>query len=460
MRKNFVLSLLLACFAGFLAAQPPGQDKSQLEKERQDIQRDLKEIQGLYDKVKGQKKQTLGQLNVLNRKINLQEQYINSISKELKSIDDDIYLSNLEIYRLNRQLDTLKAQYARTVVYAYKNRSSYDYLNFIFSAGSFNDAIKRVAYLKSYRAYREKQVNIIMETKDLIAKRQKQQLGRKDQKNVALGNQTKQVQELAVQKKEKDAVVNELKSKEKDLQKQIASKKKRDRDLQNAIVAIVRREIKAAEDKAKADALAKAKADADAKKRADEVVKNNNPSNTTTGTNTASTNTGTKTDDAGTSTSRTTLAKKPDSYLNFNSSDVALNNKFELNRGKLPWPVDNGVVTLRFGKNKIDNTLLTFDNPGITIATPSSGVSVKSIFDGEVSGVYNMGDGMAITIRHGKYFTTYSNLTSVSVTKGSQVKTGQVLGRAGKDDEGVAGQIDFILMIETRNVDPQPWLRR
>ena len=94
-------------------------------------------------------------------------------------IDDDIYLSNLEIYRLQKQLDTLKAQYARTIVYAYKNRSSYDYVNFIFSANSFNDAIKRIAYLKSYRAYREKQVNTILETQQLIAKRQTATTGKK-----------------------------------------------------------------------------------------------------------------------------------------------------------------------------------------------------------------------------------------------------------------------------------------
>ena len=152
--------------------------------------------------------------------------------------------------------------------------------------------------------------------------------------------------------------------------------------------------------------------------------------------------------------------KKPDSYLDLNAGDVALNNKFELNKGKLPWPVDNGVVTMHFGNNKIDNTLLTFDNPGITIATPSPGNTVKAIFDGEVGGVYNLGDGMAVTIRHGKYFTTYSNLASVSVSKGAKVQTGQAIGKTGRDDEGIGGQLDLILMIETRNVDPKPWLRR
>jgi septal ring factor EnvC (AmiA/AmiB activator) len=453
MRKKIFFGLLLSAFAGLALAQP-AQDKSQLEKERKEIQKELNEIQSQYNKVKGQTKQTVGQLNILKRKISLQEQYIGSINKEIKGIDDDIYLSNLEIYRLQKQLDTLKSQYAKTVVYAYKNRSSYDYLNFIFSANSFNDAIRRISYLKSYRAYREKQVGTILETQQLIAQRKQQQLGRKQQKNVALDNQTKQVEELAIQKKEKDVIVAQLKSKEKDLSKQIAAKKKKDRDLQNAITAIVRREIEAA----KKEAEAKAKAEADAKKRADDLAKKNkpaeNPATVKPGTNPATNPTTT------TTTKRNELTKKPDSYLNFNATDVALNNKFELNKAKLPWPVDNGVVTLNFGNNKIDNTLLTFDNPGLTISTPSSGVPVKAVFDGEVSGVYNLGDGMAITIRHGKYFTTYSNLSSVTVSKGTTVKTGQQIGKAGKDDDGSGGQIDFILMIETRNVDPKPWLRR
>ena len=111
-----------------------------------------------------------------------------------------------------------------------KNRSNYDYLNFIFSASGFNDAVKRIAYLKSYRSYREKQVSTILETQQLIAQRKQQQIIRKGSKNVALENQTKQVEELSVQKKEKAAAVSQLKSKEKDLSNQIAQKKKRDRD--------------------------------------------------------------------------------------------------------------------------------------------------------------------------------------------------------------------------------------
>lgn len=99
------------------------------------------------------------------------------------------------------------------------------------------------------------------------------------------------------------------------------------------------------------------------------------------------------------------------------------------------------------------------DNPGITISTPSSGANVKAVFDGEVSSVSNLGDGMMVMVRHGKYFSVYSNLSSANVSKGAQVRTGQSIGRAGTADDGSGGQIDFLLMVETRNVNPEPWLR-
>jgi murein hydrolase activator len=434
--KKFILTAIaaVAIFATAIAQQ----DKSELEREKQQLQQELKEMQTLYNQVKGQSKQTLSQLSVLKKKINLQERYIGSINKEIKMIDDDLYLSNLEIYRLQRQVDTLKSEYARTVVYAYKNRSSYNYLNFIFSANSFNDAVKRVTYLKSYRSYREKQVNTILETQDLIAKRREQQRVRKEQKSLALQSQAKEKSVLDVEKREKDAVMNKLKSQEKDLQKQINAKKKRDRDLNNAIAAIIRREIE------KEKEIARLQAE-------EEKRKNPAPVKTT------STDAGT----TSTTTPRatTTTPRKPASYLELNAKDVALGNSFMSNKGKLPWPVDNGIVSIHFGPYSIEGTLLKGDNPGITIAT-QVGTTVKSVFDGDVVGVYNLGDGMAVTVRHGKYFTTYSNLSSASVRKGDALKTGQSIGRAGRDEESGTGQIDFILMIETKNVNPEPWLRR
>ncbi|HET9430714.1 MAG TPA: peptidoglycan DD-metalloendopeptidase family protein, partial [Chitinophagaceae bacterium] len=403
MRKKILLALIAFAGMAFHLNAQTQDDKTTLERERQAIQNELKEIQGVYNKVKGQSRKTLSQLGVINRKINLQERYIGSISKEIRMIDDDIYRSNLEIFRLTKQLDTLKSEYARTVVYAYKNRSSYDYLNFIFSAGSFNDAIKRIAYLKSYRSYREQQVKTINETQDLIAKRKQQQLERKGQKNMALKNQTQEKTVLDVQKKEKAEVLTNLKSQEKDLQKQIATRKKKDRDLRNAITAIIRREIEAA----KKEAELKAKAEAAERKKAETAArKTTTPSTSSPETKTVAV-----------APKPSAPAKKPASYLELNDKEVALGSSFSNNRGKLPWPVDNGVVTIDFGPYSIEGTLLKGDNPGITIAT-QVGNTVKSVFEGEVVGVYNLGDGMAVTIRHGKYFTTYSNLSSASVRKG------------------------------------------
>ncbi|MEI9945539.1 MAG: peptidoglycan DD-metalloendopeptidase family protein [Chitinophagaceae bacterium] len=425
--KKYLLIAFLFFGAATLASAQPVSDKSDLEKERKAIQDELKEIQGVYDKVKGQKTQSLSQLNMLKRKMALQEKYINSISKELRMIDDDIYLSNLEIYRLERQLDTLKSEYARTIVYAYKNRSNFDYVNFIFSATSFNDALRRIAYLKSYRTYREKQVTTINETQDLIAKRQEQQLTRKKQKNEALTGQTKQRTELDEQRKEKDAVVSKLKTQESDLQKQIATKKKRDREIQNAIAAIIRREIEAAK---KAEA-------------------SRNVAVTTTPTR----------NNTNVTAPATTPAKKPESYLELNATDVALGANFNDNKGKLPWPVDNGFVKVPFGPYTIEGTNLRDNNPGLTIGT-QTGSAVKSVFDGVVSAVHNYGDGAAVVIRHGKFFTSYSNLSGVSVSKGATVKRGQVIGKAGEADDNSGGMVDFMLLIESNNVNPAPWLRR
>jgi len=432
MMKKLLFTVLI--FAGIMPAvyAQTGSDKGQLEKERQEIQNELKEMQDMYSNLKGKTKTSLRQLNILKNKIRLQERYINSVNKELKMIDDDIYLSNLEIFRLQKQLDTLKAQYARTIVYAYKNRSNYDYVNFIFSANSFNDAIKRISYLKSYRSYREKQVTTILETQQLIAKRQQQQLGRKQEKNVALQNQTKQRNELDVQRKEKDAVVTDLKTQEKDLSKEIAAKKKRDRDLQNAIAAIIRREIDAARK--------------EAERKAAEEAKNVAPV--------------TKPATGSTTTVKTTPAKKPESYLDLNASDVKLNGQFEQNKGRLPWPVDNGFVSVHFGPYTIEGTKLKDNNPGVTIATPNAGGTVKAVFDGEVAAIHNYGDGVAVVIRHGKYFTSYSNLSGVTVSKGASVKTGQVIGKVGEAQDGDGGQVDFMLMIENKNVNPEQWLHR
>jgi septal ring factor EnvC (AmiA/AmiB activator) len=414
------------------------QDRSKMEQERKAIQSEIKEIQSIYNKVKGEKKETLGQLNLLQQKMALQDKYIGNINKEIKLINNDIYTSSVAMNALKRQLDTLKGQYARSVIYSYRNRSTYDYLNFIFSANSFNDALKRIAYLKSYRSYREQQVANIRQTQEQIAGRQRQLLGKQTQKRSALQNQTKELDVLEDQKREKDAVVSKLKSKESELSKQITAKKKRDAQLKGSIAAIIRREIEARRREEAAAERARKEREATAK----------------ASTGTATANTGTAT--------TTTKKEASREAIPLNEKEVALSNNFASNRGKLPWPVDNGYVSIHYGTYEIPGTRIKGDNPGITINTPAPGASVKAVFDGDVIGVFNLGDGMAVTISHGKYFTTYSNLSNVSVSKGTQVRTGQSIGRAGADDEGgtASGSILFMLQVGMNGANPEPWLRR
>jgi septal ring factor EnvC (AmiA/AmiB activator) len=423
MKKRIYLLLAFAFTACFLFAQT--EDKAQLEKERQDIQKEIKEIQDEFNKVKGKTKQMIGQYNLIDRKIKLQNRYISNISKELRLIDDDIYLSNIEIYRLSKLLDTLKAQYSRSVVYAYKNRSNYDFLNFVFSANSFNDAVKRVAYLKRYRVYREQQVNTIKETQALIAKRKEEQIAKKRQKDDALQNQTEQAKVLEVQKKEKDVVLTQLKSQQKDLEKQLAAKKKKDRDLKNAITALINREI----DRRKKEAIT------------------NKPATTTPST-------------GGVTAPTKTVVTREVTVFN-TDADLKLNASFETNRNKLPWPVDEGYVCVHFGSYQFGDTKLRGDNPGITICTQQAGVNVKSVFNGEVFGIFNIGDTKSVMIRHGKYFTVYSNLSSVNVSKGATVSTNQVIGKVAADeDDNQGGKLEFLLMEDKKNLNPEPWLRR
>lgn len=456
MKKRSLFTL--CCFIATIGFAFGQLKKSQLEKERKSIQQEIKQIQDAYNQVKKEGRQSLSQLNMLGRKIELQEQYINTINKELKAIDDDMYLSSLEISRLQKQHDTLKAEYARSVVYTYRNRSSFSYVNFIFSASSFNDAIRRIAYLRNYRADRAHQVEKIQQTQTLINHRQQQQLVRKQEKNQRLKDQTNERASLAEQREEKNRMVAGFKAEEKDLQKQMLAKKKRDRDLQNAIAAIIRREIEVArkEESIKLAAAKKAKAAKEAKEAKElkeAKAKSVSPlPNKNKG-----------------ATVKTAAPKKPvekpaakqaeRSILELNDHDVSLGSDFRNSRGKLPWPVDNGYVSIPFGNYIVPGVGISGNNPGVTIDTKPN-ASAKAVFDGVVSAVHNYGDGAAIVIRHGKYYTSYANLSAVSISKGATVKRGQVIGKVGDSEDLSHGRIDFLLMIEANNVNPEGWLRK
>jgi murein hydrolase activator len=410
--------------------------KSDLERQRAAIQREIDEVRKSLNETKKNKKETLGQLSLIQKKLRLRQAEIENINKTINLINGDINSSYRDIVKLKKELDTLKLQYEKSVLYAYKNRSNYDFLNFIFSASNFNDALKRVAYLKSYRNYREQQAANIRNTQLQLEQKIATLNNNKLRKTTVLVEQNKQKQVLQVEKKEKDVVVSRLKSRESELTREIAAKRKQDQKLASAITAAIRR----AREEAAREAAAAAK-----KKQAEEAAIAKTKTATSPG---GTTTTVVKTEPK---------AKKPLSVFDADPASKALSDDFEKNKGSLPWPVEAGRVSMHFGRQRVEGLNIDYDNPGITIET-DAGKSVKAVFDGEVSYVFYVGDVQGVIIKHGKYFTTYSNLTSTSVTKGQEVKRGQVIGRVAEKEDG-SGDIEFLISKENQNFNPESWLR-
>jgi len=423
--------ILMAFSMGLASYSQTISNRSDLEKEREAIQKEIEDVKRSLDENKKNKKETLGQLALLQRRLRLRQQGIQNINQQINFIEGDINNSWQEIFKLRRELDTLRKQYEQSVVYSYENRSNYDFVNFIFAATSFNDALKRVAYLKSYRAYREERAENIKQTQGLLQGKIDGLKVKRVEKDEALVKQNKEKEVLEVEKKEKDAVVNKLQSQEKELKKQMAAKQRQDQKLNSAIAAAIRR--------------ARDEAIKEAKKKDAEVkvnVEKSAPSNKAT--NIANSN----------NTPATPAENKTKMTVFDNRADVAMSDNFEKNKGHLPWPMNAGNIVMTYGPHEYIKGI-THNNPGITIEA-SVGNTVKAVFEGVVQNVINVGDVQAVILRHGKYFTTYSNLSNVSVSKGEAVKTGQAVGKLAD-----IGQLEFILSDDKdRNLDPERWLRR
>lgn len=424
-KQPALLSLIFfSLFFSMITMNLFSQTREELEKKRKEILKEITELQKAQSEIKKDKKASISQLNLIESKLRKRYAFIDNLNDDMRLIDNTIFFNNREIYRLQKQLDTLRIQYAKTIEYAYKNRSSYDMMNFIFTASNFNDAIRRISYLKSYRRYRDQQSENIIKTGNELKQKIQLLSQNKLEKGKVLEEQNKQMVILEEEKKEKNQFVSKLKARENEIEKEMIAKKKVERSLQNAIAAIVKREIEAARKKAEEDARKLA-----TKTEAEKVVIAN---------------------------SKPVITRK--SNLLENTPEVTkVSVGFENNKGSLPWPVDKASVTAGFGKQKIEGTSLIEDNIGLTIQT-SAGANVKAVFEGVVTSIYDVAGSQTVTIKHGKYFTTYYNLSVVNVAKGNSVQTGQVIGKAGVNDDG-EGEIMFVVNIESTFVNPEIWLK-
>ncbi len=412
----------------FVALDGLAQSREDLEKKRKEIQQEIASLQEAQTTISKDKKASVSQLKLIERKLKSRYAVINNLNDEMDLIDNTIFSNNREIYRLQKQLDTLKQQYAKTIEYSYKNRSSYDMLNFIFTATSFNDAVKRATYLKSYRKYRDEQAANINRTQKEMAQRIEMLTANKQEKGKVLEEQNKQKIILEGEQKEKNQFVSKLKAREKEIEKEVAAKKKVERSLQNSIAAIIKREIEAA----------RRKAEEEARKLASGTVAK-------------------PAEKAPAAGSASAAPVRKANILENTPEVTKVSVGFENNRGNLPWPVDKGTITSSFGRQRIEGTKIDEDNSGITIQTLSD-APVKAVFEGVVTTVYDVAGSQTVTIKHGKYFTTYFNLSTVTVAKGAKVAMGQVIGKAAENFDG-DGEILFMLNEEMRFVNPEIWLK-
>ncbi|HEY4936894.1 MAG TPA: peptidoglycan DD-metalloendopeptidase family protein [Puia sp.] len=440
MRKPVFLFIIIFYSLNTCLAQAPTQSRSDLEKERASIQKEIEDVKNSLDITHKNRKQTLGQLALLQKRLRLREAAISNINNQLNFIQADMNNSWSEIIKLKKELDTLRKQYAESVIYAYENRTNYDFLNFIFAAGNFNDAIKRVEYLKSYRTYREQRADNILKTQVLLQNKIDGLKIKRIEKDEALVKQSKEKQVLEVEKREKDQVVEQLQSHEKELKKEMNLKQRQDQKLNNAIVAAIRRAREEAIREAKKKATSDAVSNAAASSTAGKTEPAKNPSGST---------------GTGTMPSNVKPAVKTAPPVIFGTTaDIALSGNFIKDKGHLPWPIASGTIAMRFGPHEYIKGVV-HNNQGITIES-APGTSVTAVFDGEVQGVFFVGDVSAVMIRHGSYFTTYSNLSSVAVTKGQSVKMGQLLGKLAD-----IGQLEFVLSDDKDHLfDPEKWLRK
>jgi murein hydrolase activator len=441
MVKKIIFTVGIALAVTAAMAQPTKPGREDLERQRKELKAEIDNQEKLLKDIKKTTTENLVQLKAIDKKMDLQDKVLDNIGRDINILDNNIYNSQREINKLNLVLDTLKQEYAKSMVYAYKNRSSYDFINFIFSANNFNDAIKRIAYLRSYRSYREMQGDNILRTQQLLRMRINDLSGNKQQKNMVMNEKSKEMDELEKQKLKKDQIVNQLKSKGKEIANQIANKKKQMQKVKVAIDLAIKKAQEEARKQAIAAAAEKRRLDEEAKRKALAANPTVKPA------------TGTKPVKA-----PTPAPVKQESVLLNDANTIRINSNFEGNRGSLPWPVDKGYVTMHYGSNELPGGGGKINNPGVTIAT-DVGTPVKAIFDGVVSKVVYVENMQVVILQHGKYFSSYSNLGSVSVQPGQSVKTGQVLGKAAANEEGI-GSIDLLMDSERGEINPEGWLRR
>ena len=377
MMKNklqLIIFLVLVCLPALTLSQ---ENRQQLEEKRKKLVAEIAFTNKLISQTKKSKNVTVNELNLLGNRINQRNELIATLKKEIDLLDARIETTESGIHRLNRELSGLKKEYARIVYFAYKHQTSYNKLIYLFSADDLNQAYQRFRYLDQIGEYIRNEAANIRQKEHIKETELNSFNAQMKQKKELLDAENIQVSNLEREKVRKNEVMQDLTKKEKQLRADLRTKEKETRKLTKKIEDIIAREMKPKK-------------------------------SPTTG---------------------KTYALTPE--------EKQLSASFTANKGKLPWPIDRGIVSETFGvhQHPVLKNVKTKNN-GIDILT-SPDSDARCVFSGKVVSVTTItSTNKAVIIKHGEFFTVYSNLDETIVQQGQDVKTKDFIGRVHTNLDG------------------------
>ncbi|WP_396218014.1 murein hydrolase activator EnvC family protein [Flavobacterium sp.] len=418
--NKFLLSLFVLFFSFSAMAQID--EKEKLEQRKEQLQKELSEAKTKLQNEKKKEKSVLKEIAGQDAQIRISEKIISTIAKQARILDDNIYLTQLEINKLNKDLKIMKEDYAKMIVKSYKSRSEQSRFMFVLSSTSFLQAYKRVQYMKQYAGYRKRQAEEIKVKQARLGVAVGELQTNKKEKEIVIVEKTKIKAEHEKLKQEKVATAKLIQKDKKKIAADIAKMDKERKSIDKKIKKMINDAI-AAENKKNA-----------AKKKAAATASGN-----TAPVKTAP-------------VSSTKIELTPEGKL---SSD-----SFKANKGQLPWPTEKGYISTGYGDQPHpDYSNIVIHNSGIDITT-DSGSSARAVFAGEVSGVQvsQTTNTYTVLVRHGDFFTAYSNLSSVSVSVGNKVSAKQTLGKIKTNAKGNS-VLKFVINQNTTVLNPKSWLK-
>lgn len=455
--NNWILVFVICLFTPFAFSQKTSE---KLKREQEKLEKSISVTKGLLKKTKKNSQATISELRVLENQLKHREELLANFENQIKDAEQQIEQKTQQIGDLEKKLKVLVFQYKHLLVYAYKHRSKSGQWMYIFSAKSYNEALKRKKYLEKVAELQRKQKRLIEQHQNLITKEKTEIESEKKEKEIIADEKRKEKENLEADKRTKETNLSKLKKEETRLAAEMKLSENKKIILKQRIRDAINAEIAADE------ARRKAREEKERKKLEKERQAKNaaNTNTTTTSSNSSTSNS------KSTSKSASVPADEPEETVKrpltiTETKEVALNQSFESNRGRLPWPVSSGTITEGYGRNphpKIKN--LFTNNNGIDIST-NRGSSVRAVFEGEVTSVLSIpGAGKVVIIKHGNYRTVYSNLQDVYVSVGTKVKTKQAIGSLLPDDDDAISVAHFeihqVANGQINRMNPTNWIAR